>query len=88
MITLREKSAFDDPIRALINLKQTSIVEKYRSQFEILFKVLSIGIFRSSTEEFWLRMFIGNLKEEVRITVAMLKPTSIGAAFGLARLQE
>ncbi len=33
-------------------------------------------------------MFIGGLNKEVRITVAMLKPTSLGVTFELDRLQE
>jgi hypothetical protein len=88
MVMLKEDNAFDNLVSALINLKQISTIDKYQSQFELLFEVLFIGIFRSSTDEFWLCMFIGGLNKEVRITVAMLKPTSLGTAFGLARLQE
>jgi ribosomal protein L17 len=63
MVTLREDNAFDNPFSALINLKQTSTVEKYRSQFEVLFEVLSIdilnilqmnfGLKRSSMDSMW-----------------------------------
>jgi hypothetical protein len=88
MVTLREDNAFDNCVGALINLKETLTIEKYQSLFELLFEVRSIGILRSSTKEFRLCMFIGGLKEELRIIVAMLKPTSLGVTFELDRLQE
>jgi hypothetical protein len=31
MVTLKEDNAFDNPVSALINLKQTSTVDKYQS---------------------------------------------------------
>ncbi|GLT53256.1 hypothetical protein SLA2020_265410 [Shorea laevis] len=88
MATLREDGAFDNTIGALINLKQTSTVEKYRSQFEVLYEVLSIGILICSTEKFWVSTFLNGLKEEIRIRITMLKPTLLQEAFGFVRLQE
>jgi hypothetical protein len=84
IVKLREDNAFDNPIRALINLKQTSTVEKYQSQFE----VLSIRILTRLNKEFWESRFVSGIKENIKITVTMLKPTSLKAAFGLAKFQE
>jgi hypothetical protein len=77
MVTLREDNAFDDPLGALMNLRQTSIVKKYRSQFEVLFEVISIGILKHSTSEFWVNKFISRLNEEIRKILTILKPISL-----------
>jgi len=76
-------SAYDDPVGAFTKLFQTTTVEDYQYQFEVLSNRIS-GI----TEEFKVSSFISGLKEEVRIMVTMLKPPNLPAAFGLARLQE
>jgi hypothetical protein len=86
MVTLREDNAFDNSVSALINLKQTSTVDKYRSQFEVLFEVLSIGILKYSTNEFWVNTFISELNVEIRLLLTKLKPTSLQAAFGFFTL--
>lgn len=85
MVTLREDNAFDDPLGALMNLRQTSIV-KYRSQFEVLFEVISIGILKHSTSEFWVNKFISRLNEEIRKILTILKPISLQVAFGFTLL--
>jgi uncharacterized protein YxjI len=74
MLTLKEDNAFDDPLGALMNLRQTSTVKKYRSQFEVLFEILSIGILKHSTSEFWVNKFISGLNEEIRKSLTILKP--------------
>jgi hypothetical protein len=76
-------SAFDDPLRAFTKLKQTSTVEEYQTQFEILSNRI-----QGMSEEFKVSTFLSGLKEEVRITVTMLKPNALTTTFGLARLQE
>jgi len=76
-------SAYDDPVGAFTKLLQTSTVEEYQYQFEVLSNKIP-GL----TEEFKVSSFISGLKEEVRIMVTMLKPPNLPAAFGLARLQE
>jgi hypothetical protein len=58
MVILREDNAFNNPSRALTNLKQTSTIEKYRLQFEVLFEVLSIGILKNLTDELWVNTFL------------------------------
>jgi hypothetical protein len=76
-------SAYDDPIGAFTKLLQTSTIEVYQSEFEMLSNRIS-GL----TEEFRVHTFLSGLKEEIRITVTMLKPNCLSAAFGLTRLQE
>jgi hypothetical protein len=76
-------SAYDDPIGAFTKLKQTNTVKEYQSQFEVLSNCIA-GL----SEEFRVRNFLSGLKEEIRITVVMLMPTTLTLAFGLARLQE
>jgi len=76
-------SAYDDPVGAFTKLLQSSTVEDYQYQFEVLSNKIP-GL----TEGFKVSSFISGLKEEVRIVVTMLKPSNLPAAFGLARLQE
>jgi hypothetical protein len=75
--------AFDDPVGAFTKLKQTSIVEDYQTQFEILSNKI-----QGLSEEFKVSIFLSGFREEIRITVTMLKPKDLTTAFGLARLQE
>jgi hypothetical protein len=72
-------SAYDDLIGAFTKLKQTTTMEEYQSQFEVLSNRIA-GL----SEEFWVRNFLSGLKKEIRITVVMLKPTTLTSAFGLA----
>jgi hypothetical protein len=58
-------------------------VEDYQTQFEILSNKI-----QGLSEEFKVSTFLSGLREEVRITVTMLKPRNLTTAFGLARLQE
>jgi hypothetical protein len=74
-------SAYDDPVRAFTKLVQTTTVEEYQFEFEVLSNQIS-----SLTEDFYVHTFLSGLKEEVRIMVTMLKPNCLSAAFGLARL--
>lgn len=76
-------SAYEDPVGVFTKLQQTSTVEDYQSRFEVLSNRI-IGL----TEEFWINTFISGLREDLRITIFMFKPTTLFAAFGLARLQE
>jgi hypothetical protein len=75
-------SAFDDPKGAFTKLKQTSTVEEYQTQFEIL-----SNRFQGMSEEFKVSTFLSGLKEGIRITITMLKPNAL-TTFGLARSQE
>lgn len=76
-------STFDDLVGAFTKLKQTSTVEDYQTQFEILSNKI-----QGLSEEFKVSTFLSDLREEVRITVTMLKPKDLTTAFGFARLQE
>jgi hypothetical protein len=76
-------SAFDDPIGIFTKLKQTSTVEDFQTQFEILSNRI-----QGLSEEFKVSTFLSGLREEIRITVTMLKPRDLTTTFGLARLQE
>ena len=68
---------------AFTKLKQTHSVEEYQTKFEILSNKIT-GL----NEEFRISTFLSGLRDDLRIVVAMFKPTTLSAAFGLARLQE
>nr|POE53804.1 hypothetical protein CFP56_67495 [Quercus suber] len=74
---------FDDFFGDLTRLKQVGSVREYQSQFE---KLLSrVGKLNQSQQ---VACFIGGLKEGVRIDVQAMKPPTLSAAVGLARLYE
>ena len=74
---------FDDFFGDLTRLKQVGSVREYQSQFE---KLLSrVGKLNQSQQ---VACFIGGLNEDVRIDVQAMKPPTLSAAVGLARLYE
>ena len=62
-------SSYDDPMKALINIKQTTTVELYKTQFEMLSNRV-----RGLSNSHKLSCFLGGLKEEIRMGVRMLNP--------------
>jgi hypothetical protein len=82
-LLVRFGPAYDDPMEALMRLRQTSSIAAYTSQFEALSNRL-----RGISEKNRLSCFLNGLKDEIRLPVRMLNPASLVAAFGLAKLQE
>jgi hypothetical protein len=76
-------SSYDDPIEALISIKQTSTVELYKTQFEMLSNRV-----KGLSDSHRLNCFLGGLKEEIKIGVRMLNPHNLIAAYELAKMQE
>jgi len=68
-------------MEALISIKQTSIVELYKTQFEMLSNQV-----RGLSDSHRLNYFLGRLKEEIRMGVQMLNPQNLVAAYRLARM--
>ena len=76
-------SSYDDPIKALISVKQTTIVEIYKTQCELLSNRV-----KGLSESHKLSCFLGGLKEEIRMGVQMLNPQNLVTIYELARMQE
>ncbi|KAG2679678.1 hypothetical protein I3760_11G062100 [Carya illinoinensis] len=76
-------STYEDPVGAFTKLRQTTTVEEYQTEFEVLSNRIS-GL----TEDFRISTFISGLRDDLKIMVTMLKPNTISVAFGLAKLQE
>ena len=76
-------SSYDDPMEALINVKQLSTVEVYKTRFESLSNRV-----RVLYDSHKLSCFLGELKEEIRMGVRMLNPQNLVTAYGLTRMQE
>ena len=83
MQTLFGVTTYDDPMEALIRLKQTSTMIAYKGNFEIL----SNRIFGLS-ESHKLSCFLSGLKDEIRLSVRMLVLKTLKETFGLANIQE
>lgn len=76
-------SAYEDPVGKFTKRKHDDSVEAYQSQFEMLSNKIS-----SISREFRISTFFSGLRDDLRIIVTMFKPSTLSAAFGLARLQE
>ena len=76
-------TTYDDPMKALTRLKQTSTMVAYKGNFEILSN-RTLGLSESHN----LSCFLSGLRDEIRLLVRMLVPKSLNEAFGLAKIQE
>ena len=78
-----DPSPYYDPVEALLKLRQTSTVEDFQSRFE-LHAIRTNGL----PETFKLACYLNGLREDIKYTVKMCKPTTVTSAFALARMQE
>ena len=69
LLTRFGSSAYEDPMEALMRLRQTSNVVAYKGQFE----ALSNGI-KCLSENHKLSSFLSGLKDDVRLPMKMLNP--------------
>ncbi|XP_042973080.1 uncharacterized protein LOC122304883 [Carya illinoinensis] len=76
-------TAYNDPMEGLTRLKQTTTVSAYKAEFESLSNRL-----RGLSAPYKLSVFLSGLKDEIHLPVKMLNPINLGAAFGLAKVQE
>ena len=74
-------SAYDDPMEALIRLKQTTSAEDYKERFEAISNRV-----RGIDDNNRLNCFLSGPKDEIRPPVRMFKPQSLLVAYGLAKV--
>ena len=74
--------AYEDPMADLKSLTQTGSLQEYMEEFDVLFNKVTL------TEEYFLSCFLSGLKEEIKIPVKMIGPSSLQQAYALARMQE
>jgi hypothetical protein len=77
------KGSYDDPMEELTKLKQVGVLEDYKTQFDFLASKV-IGL----PDSHKLSMFLGGLKDEIRIPIRMFNPKTLIDAFALAKMQE
>jgi hypothetical protein len=82
-LLIRFGPTYDDPMEALMRLRQVSTVTDYTTQFEALSNRLR-GISKNNR----LSYFLSRLQDDICLLVRMLHPPNLVAAFGLAKLQE
>jgi hypothetical protein len=76
------KGSYNDPMETLSKLKQTGSLE-YKTQFEVLAsRVLRL------IDSHKLSMFLGGLRDDIRVPVRMFNPKTLNDAYALARMQE
>lgn len=75
--------AYENHQQTLFKLRQTTAVTEYQKTFETLCDSV-VGL----TPTAILDCFISGLKPEIQLEMAILKPTSISQAIGLAKLIE
>ncbi|XP_075636505.1 uncharacterized protein LOC142608698 [Castanea sativa] len=76
-------TTYDDPMEVLTRLRQTTTVALYKAEFEAVSnRIMGLSPMHK------LSCFLSGLKDEIRLSVRMLNPQSLNAAFGLAKIQE
>jgi len=83
LLTRFGPSILDDLMETLTRLHQTTTVEVYKSQFEILSNQL-----KGLAESYKLSCFLSGLREDICFMVRMLNPSNLTVAFGMAKMQE
>ena len=76
-------TTYDDPIEALTRMRQSTTVVAYKLEFEALSNRI-----RELLPSHKLSCFLSGLKDDIRLAVKMLNPSTLNAAFGLAKIQE
>ena len=76
-------TTYDDPMEALTRLRQSTIVVAYKLEFEALTNRI-----RELSPRHKLSCFLSGLKDDIRLPVKMLNPSTLNAAFGLVKIQE
>lgn len=74
---------YDDPMEALMQLRQSSTVTDYTTQFEALSNRL-----RGISKKNRLSCFLSGLKDDICLAMRMLNPSTLVVAFGLTKLPE
>lgn len=74
---------FDNLIVDFIKLRQTSTMEEYQNDFEILSNCIP-----RLSDDFRFSTFLSRLRDDIRIMLTMFRPTTLPIAFGLAQLYE
>ncbi|XP_035543245.1 uncharacterized protein LOC118347630 [Juglans regia] len=70
-------------MESLTRLEQVSTVNDYKAEFEILSNRI-----KGLSEKNKLSCFLSGLRDEIRLPVRMLTPSSLNDAFGLDKIQE
>ena len=76
-------TAYDDLMKVLTRLRQTSTVAMYKAEFEAMSNRI-----KGLSPLHKLSCFLSGLKDEIRLPMRMLNPQSLNEAFGLAKIQE
>ena len=76
-------TTYDDPMEALTRMRQSTTVVAYKLEFEALSNRI-----RELSPRHKLSCFLSGLKDDIRLPVKMLNPSTLNAAFGLAKIQE
>lgn len=78
---------FEDVIGEFNKIKQLGTIEEYQERFEDL-KLLMLAENPNFTRAYFLLSFVGELQEELKSMVRVLKPAILLEAFKLARLHK
>nr|GFA80069.1 hypothetical protein [Tanacetum cinerariifolium] len=72
----------EDPMVELKNLKQVGTVQAYKDLFESLPNKVD------QLEAYAIKLFIGGLKDEIRLAVRMFNPNKVTNAYCLAKMED
>ena len=74
-------TAYDDPMEVLTRLRQSSTVALYKAEFEVMSNRI-----KGLSPLHKLSCFLSGLKDEIRLLVRILNPSTLNEAFGLAKI--
>nr|GEV17976.1 hypothetical protein [Tanacetum cinerariifolium] len=75
-------SVHEDPMVELKNLRKVTLVQAYQDLFEALLNKVE------QPEAYAISLFIGGLKDEMRLARRMFKPTKLADVYCLEKMQE
>lgn len=77
------EEGLEDVVEEFMRIREEGTIEAYQDKFEDLRMVMpSLG------EPYFLYVFMGGLRDEIRPIVRVLKPTNLAHAFWVVKFQE
>lgn len=81
------EEGLEDVIEELMRTRQEGNMEEYQDRFEDI-RIRVERVMPSLGEAYFSSVFIGELRDDIRPIVRMLKPNTLASAFQIARFQE
>lgn len=81
------EETLEDGVEELMKIRQERTIEDYQVRFENV-RIRVERLRPSLDEAYFLSVFVGGLKDDIRPLIRMLRPTTLAHAFQIAKFQE